>query len=113
MPNLPRGAAQKSLESDFRDCASNCIGLRNQGLLLLWDNPEMHEFLHNGRGPVYSVRPTQFSENDHHSEAARFDDHSPTGKERPLDFFGQSSPISLGYAVCEGQGDVEGGWDAS
>ena len=73
----------------------------------------MHEFLHNGRGPVYSVRPTTLSENDHNSEAARFDDNSPTGKERPLDFFGQSAPISLGYAICEGQGDVEGRWDAS
>src|SRR5271167_266774 len=73
----------------------------------------MHEFLHNGRGPVYSVRPTTLSENDHNSEAARFDDNSPTGKERPLDFFGQSAPISLGYAFCEGQGDVEGCWDAS
>jgi hypothetical protein len=49
----------------------------------------MYKFLHNGRGPVYSVRPTHFSEKyDHHSEAARFDDNSPTGKTRPLDFFG-------------------------
>ena len=47
----------------------------------------MYEFLHNGRGPVYSVRPTHISENDHHSEAARFDDSSPAGKERSLDFF--------------------------
>ena len=63
---------------------------------------EMHEFLHNGRGPVYSVRPTQNSENDHYSEAAWFDDHSPTGKEGVLDFFGQSPSLSLGYALCEG-----------
>ncbi len=48
----------------------------------------MHEFLHNGRGPVYSVRPTQNSENDNNSEAARFDDNSPAGKEILLDFFG-------------------------
>ena len=73
----------------------------------------MYKFLHNGRGPVYSVRPTPFTANDYNSEAPRFDDNSPTGKERALDFFGQSSPLSLGYAVCEGQGDVEGGWDAS
>ena len=46
-----------------------------------------YEFLRNGRGPVYSVRPTQNSENNHHSEVARFDDHSPTGQEGVLDFF--------------------------
>jgi hypothetical protein len=48
----------------------------------------MYEFLHNGRGPVYSVRPTQISENNNYSEAARFDDHPPTGQEGILDFFG-------------------------
>jgi hypothetical protein len=48
----------------------------------------MYEFLDNGRGPVYSVRPTQCSQNDHNSEAARFDDSSPAGKEGSLDFFG-------------------------
>ncbi len=61
----------------------------NHGLIpKMGKNPEMYEFLHNGRGPVYSVRPTQISENNNYSEAARFDDHSPTGQEGVLDFFG-------------------------
>ena len=63
---------------------------------------QTHEMLHFGRGPVYSVRPAEFTENNHYSEDARFDDDSPTGKAESLDFFRESAPISLGHAVCEG-----------
>jgi hypothetical protein len=68
-----------SFESEIADSASNYVGVMNRGLFPLWESPEMHKFLYNGRGPVYSVRPTPFSGNDYNSEASRFDDNSPTG----------------------------------
>jgi len=72
-----------------------------EGYLRTGNGSYAHEILQIGRGPVYSVRPVQFTENNNYSEDARFDDDSPAGKAESLDLFRESAPVSLGYPICE------------